>query len=193
MNPLELRLKLSERISNLSFDLLERLYEGQAALKDYVEGVVESHIHWTFWVSNLTFNENLTAPIEVGGVEIRGVVRALSPESRLLSLDSETHMLILVGDFLKELEPMSPVCSVVRLQPLDSYRMRVIDSIETAFAPSPESAWRLIDRELRVLLLRAGIKNGKLVDEVVETRSEVVSDLADQCRDSRRNRWAALG
>lgn len=77
-------------------------------------------------------------------------------------------------------ESFCPIDSVVRLQPLDSCRMRIVDAIQGGLTPSPETLWRTLNRELSPLLFGAGIKDREFVDEIIKTCPEVVNDFTDE-------------
>jgi len=186
LSPLELRLEISKCISNLEFDLLKRVYDGQAILEGYEKREVELHVH-VRTVGHRNRVDKDDADIISGDRRFCGVWTFSGTETSCMAENGQVSVLIWVRNGCELFRPLN---SIVRLQPLDICRMCGTDSAEKAFGltPSPEALQRALDRELRALLWGAGIKRGKLVDEIVEGRSEIVDRLADENGKHERDR-----
>lgn len=181
LHPMELTLEISKHISNLQSDLLKRIYDGKVVLEGCEKGDVEIHVHGAVIGTEA---ENRS---ELSGSRLRkvcGVFINRSGDSDALIADDEMPVFVWIrnGDKL-----LRPVRSVVRLQSLNGCRMSLIDSLEKSLTVSPELLRRVLDRELSLLLLRAGIEDGEFKDKIVEACPEIGGDLSDKDREPRWN------
>ncbi len=177
---LELRCEIRKYVSNLLMHLLKCLYDGHSIIESYKKGDVELHEHWgcksrvrSSYDDEQTLNPN-------GCEDICGVITARALDPMVMLMDDEMPMLVWVGDGS---ESPRPINSVVRLQPLNACRMRVADASEVGLAPSLESRWLALNRELSSVLRRAGVEDSQLENEVVQSAPEIVDDLTHQDRD----------
>lgn len=177
MSSLELRLEISKSISNLRFNLLERIYNGQAVIEGYEHGNVELHIHGLIESNIAGLADSSVSRVyrteedhtRFIGAAFCGRIRVNSDSHRdSASGDSDNEVVVFVT--VRNVGEMPrPVDSIIRLQALDSCRMRSADTFEEGMRfLIPESLWILIQRELSVILYRAGIKDRESVNKVIE-------------------------
>jgi hypothetical protein len=171
VNPLELRLEIGKRIPNIRFDLLKRVYDVASVIEGYEENHFEFHIH--LLPSGIRESHQDMQTVFVSGV--CGRIRVVSvPHSHgiLGPAHDEMPMLIRVRNADESFRPFN---SVVRLQSLDSCRMRIVDSLQKSVTVSPELLWHVCNWELSTLLFRAGVKNSESINEIIKARPEIVS------------------
>jgi len=90
-------------------------------------------------------------------------------------------------------EAASPAASVVRLKRLDDCNMRGTESIQPAtFAPPLEVLQLVFNRKLGTIDDLSRIEDGKLEDEVVESRTKIVANFADHDPEGRGNFQEAI-
>jgi len=181
LSPLEFRLERNKRLSNLRFDLLKRLGYGRSVIERYCGGEFDLHIHFR------TDEGMVCAAYRFGDCRETGVGFVGGPEDDdgVVPLDAfEFPVFVAVGNLS---EGAAPFASCVRLQSLDCCDMCGIDALEvTRLNPTVEALFVICKRKLRIALLNAGIELGELEDEIVESASEVVGDLANQHADRQR-------
>src|SRR5258708_36465697 len=117
LTPLEVRLEISKRISNLRFELLKRVYDGRAIVEGYEKGEVECHVHGTQQgrIGNSKRNDR---PLDsLWGKEFCGVFSARCRDGAVMGLHGEMPMLVWIRDGSEEARPVD---SIIRLQPLDA-------------------------------------------------------------------------
>jgi hypothetical protein len=92
-------------------------------------------------------------------------------------MEHEMPVLVGIGNIPKEARPAA---SVVRLKRLDRCNMSGAEAIEpTSFLPPLETLLLVFNRKLGAIDDLTGIENGKFENEVVESRPEIVANLAD--------------
>ena len=171
LTPLEVRLEVSKCISNLSLDFLECPYDRRSVWERYVAGHVNLHVHGSIdgmrccaWVA--------ANPTEVT------FKTTIAPSSDIASATHEMSVFIGIGTLT---EQPRPIASVVRLQPLNCCNMAGADAFEpTSLWVSNKIFFRIYNRKLRAALLSAGIEYGQLENEIIESTSEIVTNLPHQ-------------
>jgi len=184
----ETRSELLKNVSNFRLDLVKRLVNGSLILKGYEDGKMELHLHAAVRVPN--GSETISGSGD-GERLVCAVLRQSDALRGLKVADGEVSMFVWIRDRLKGLRPID---SIVRLIPLDYYRMFRINPDQMGHAPlliwgqpSPEDIFAVINRELGAMLLNAGIEPSQFVDEIVERPSEGLDELADQDAKPERN------
>ena len=180
LTPLELRLEVSKRISNLQLNYLKRLGDRRSIIERYCGGEAELHIH-------IAMNRMMCATYRFGNCGERDGIRFVEPMGKMdgpATFDvCEFPVLIWIGNVS---EGPRPVTSCVRLQPLDCCYMSGVDALEPArLNTTIKSLFGVFDGELRHFLLAAGIQLCEFKDEIIERVPEVVCDLADENADDK--------
>jgi hypothetical protein len=181
LSPLELRLEISKYLGNIRFDLLKRIYDGQAILEGYEKGNVSIHVH----LSPTTLNLSVDNKSAKSFGRVCGVYSCRSVQPRSMRGNNEVTVFVGVG---VGSERFRPVDSVVRLQSLDSCRMSIIDELEEALAPSPETLLRILYGELCSVLIAAGIERGEFINKVIKRSPQIVEHFSNKNRNVRRDR-----
>ena len=171
LTPLEVRLERNKCISNLSLDFFERLYDRRPIWERYVAGHVNLHVHGSIdgmrccaWVA-----ANLTQVI---------FKTSEDPSSDVTSARHEMPVFIRIGTLA---EQPRPIASLVRLQSLDYCDMAGVDAFEATSLCVPNKVlFRVHNRKLRAALLGAGIEYGQFENKIIESTSEVVTNLPHQ-------------
>lgn len=186
---LELRLERINRVGDLRLEYLKRLYDGRSIIEGYETGNVELHVHGRFTIL-CDFDIEHDSRLEVGAghgmrdSHVCGVVTHFLRDGLVMFTDSESPMLVWIGDGS---ESFRPTDSVIRLQFLDQCRMSVINAAQVGLAPSLESVWRVLDRELSSVLDCPAIQSGQFVDQEIESGSQMIDDFTDKDRHVRRH------
>lgn len=171
LSSLELRLKYVNRLCDAQNYFLKGLYDGGSIVKRYCLLKIEIHLHFG------SGNEVFCAICRYSG--IRGSkFRARMHEQR----DSAPNVLELPMFIFvrKSLERLCPIASLIRLQPLYCCDMGDIDALEpSSLNPPLESLSFVFYRKLRAILSKAGVEPGKLENEIIKSRSQVIAKFAD--------------
>jgi len=172
--PLELRLERLKCLSNLEFDFLKRLYDRRSIAELYRGSEQSLHIHFrtvsgycaTYRAGHIA---EIGQMIPVNNVNCNFVI-GLSRNER--------PVLIGVGQVS---EDSRPLISTIRLQRLDSCHMRGIETVEPSSIYPPRKSLSLVfDRELSAINVESAVQNRQFIDQVIEGRSEIVTDFPDQ-------------
>ena len=157
---LELRLEHAKRLGNLQFQLLQSVYihDGRSIAELYMNGEAVLHIHGL--TSDYRFCATLRNAIYDGGFGY-----------------SKPPVFVRIGQFS---EGACPVASVIRLQPLNYCDMFAADSFEKGTTPSLETFYGILNRKLRAVFNLAGVQACQLIDEVIQSSSQVVSDFPNE-------------
>lgn len=187
----EARAEFLKNVSNFRLKLIKEFNDPNAILEGYIRADMELHVHVIWHV----FAPDMQKEREgVGGdaccLAVCGTSRpALHGGAGVILGDDEMAVLVRIGDGA---EGLRPIHSLERLPKLDRCRMFVgypdeITRMIVGFGPlqpSLERVLTVIDRELGILLLAAGIQPSNLVDEVVEASPHGLDYFANQDADS---------
>ena len=187
----ETQAELLKNVSNFRLKLIKEFNDPNAILEGYIRGDMELHVHviWHVFVPDMQKERE-----GVGGdaccLAVCATSRpALHGGAGVILGDDEMAVLVRVRDGA---ECLRPIRSIARLQKLDHCRMLVGHPHEMArtvtgaapLAPSLEHVRIVINRELSILLLAAGIQPSNLVDEVVEASPHGLNCFANQDAES---------
>jgi len=173
MSALEFRLEISKQLADLRYDRAKYVQNGEAIIEGYEEAHVDLHLHGVVTDVEISLIGEAAMP----AYRFCGLCTNRDRHTGLMAADDEMSVLVWVGIGS---EPFRPIDSVIRLQPLDSCRMRVVDELEIGFAPSPESILRVLNWELRAALLGAGIVFSEFEDEILQSRPEMAKNLGNE-------------
>ena len=156
--PLELRLELLKRTSNVMFDLLKRFDDSRSVSERYAERELDLHVHFV-----------------AGGRDICGLYAKRRDQADLSSEGLDVTVLVRDGEITK---PPRPIASVVWLQPLNQCYMRGVETIQEPGDITTETIWRVLDRELRAVVAATGILGTQRVDQIVKSGPEIVEHFS---------------
>ena len=180
---LELRLERLKQISNLRLQLMERVFNGLDATPvrilsnwgQYKNGAQNLHIHFD---AVRPFCATYIAKCDV----VRPTRARLSEYTDAQEAHtwgtggSEASMFVGIRDLDKKL---SPIASVIRLQPLNSCNMCGIEASKGSLFVPPEFVWGFLNQKLSALLGSAKIQDGQFINEIVQGSAKVIADLPD--------------
>lgn len=197
----EARSKFLQNVSNFRMELIKCLDDPDATLKSYKCGDSELHVHA---VANMA-KDGKAIVASAQELAICGTWRASQDiGARFVPSDDEMSMLVRIRQTFKRSRPTNCI-SRVRLKPLKDCRVfrtnpyQVTGMIDPAalrslpLGPRPKEILALIDGELSVLLRAAGIKEGKLVNKIIQASSQSLDRLANQDTDTEGNGGSGLG
>jgi len=171
----KIRLERLKRFSNAQLDYLKRLYDGTPIDKKYLAGEIDLHVHFAMrgmWCATYRARKAAKARVATS----KSVCSETSPNV------SELPVFIHVRKVAKNL---SPIASIIRLERLEVCNMRGIEALAPdILCPRPELIFRVYDRKLRELLSLSGIVFKDFKDEVIESATKVVTNLANQDSDT---------
>jgi len=177
---LEFRLERFKRVSNASLDFLKRLYDRRSIAELYIQGEIDLHMHF-FSGHGVACARYSAGEIE----EAQSVGCGINLKHEIALVIMKTPVLVWVGEIAKNL---SPIASTVRLQSLDCCYMRGIEAIEpSAILPKRESLLLAFDRELRAIYDATRVQDGKLVNKVIHSCSQIVTNFTNQHAKDKRH------
>lgn len=178
---LEIRLERIKRRSNLALDYLKRLYDWRPVGELYVSGEIELHVHF------LTSGGMACARFHARNTEKSQAVRIGENLQLKKTVEScEFTVLVGVGNLP---ERLSPIASTVWLERLDCCHMRGIEAVEPSTLLAPrEALWLVFNGELSAIDNATAVKDGKLINEIIECGAEVVANLSNDYADNQRDR-----
>ena len=155
---LELRIEITKSLGNFQFQLLKSFYNGYSISENYLNGCNIIHVHGLFGNNGFCATYLRSNPD-----------RAVN--------DSELPVLVWVGD---RGECLRPFTSTERLQPLDSCNLAFGKSFETTFSLTEKHIRAILDKKLRAIYDILGIKAGQLINEVIESGTQVIDNFANK-------------
>ena len=158
---LELTLEHMKCLSNLKFQLLECVYDGRPIAERYMKGDDIIHVHGL-----------------AGDYRFYGTWRP--SDADWAGKNCKVAVFVGIGDTG---ECLRPIASVTRLQPLDRCNMLVADTFESSLPVGPEALFRILNKKLRALYDLAGIEASQVINQVIQSGSQIVDDLPNEKTD----------
>lgn len=171
LTPLELRIEVGKSLSNLRYQLLQSFYNRRSLAERYANGNIALHIHFLAGQEGVCANWRRCNPNGTGD-------------------GSKRLMFVWVGE---RGEPLRPVASLVRLQPLqgcDVFWGEIAPEIVSS-EQILENFFRISDRKLCAVYDSLGIKAGKLIGQVIERDTQLLDDVSDKATEPLRG-WHDL-
>ena len=197
----EARFELLKNVSNFRMELIKCLDDPDATLESYKRRDSELHVHA---VANMG-KDGKTIVASAEDLAVCGTWRASQHVgARFVPSDDEMSMLVRIRQTFQGSRP-SDCISRVRLKSLKDCRVfrrnanQVTGVIDPAtlknlpLGPRPKDILSLIDGELSVLLRAAGIKEGNLIDKIIQASSHSLDGLASQDADMDGNGGSGPG
>jgi hypothetical protein len=171
---LELRLERIKRLGNLRLNFLKLIYDRRPIGEQYCSGEVCLHVHFgAIQGYCATYRAGHVPEI----VEMESV-HDMNSEFMLSGSRDKGPVLVGIGHVSKD---GSPLASSVRLQCLDSCDMRGIEAIEpSTINPRFEALALTFNRKLASFDVESGVEARKFKGQVIEGRSQIVDNLANQ-------------
>jgi len=169
LSPLELRVEVTKSLGSLRHELLQSFYDRRPIAERYRDGSVAVHIHCFAGEDSFC-------------------ISWINADSDGAPKGSKVLVFVGVGEIN---EPLHPVASLKRLQPLNRCDM-VAAEISFQTIPAEELVkefFRVCDRKLCSLYNLPSIEAREFINQVLQGGSEVLDDIA---KDSAEPQWSRL-